>query len=39
MATADPEEEAAHDRRINTMVALIEQLGKDNGSGDEFFSR
>jgi hypothetical protein len=34
----DPEEEAAADRRINTMVALVEQLGKDNGSGREYLT-
>ena len=38
MPAVDPEEEAAEDRRINTMVALIEQLGKDNGSGREFLT-
>ena len=36
--TADPEEEAAADRRINTMVALIEQLGRDGGSGREYLT-
>ena len=34
----DPEEEAAADRRINTMVALIEQLGRDGGSGREYLT-
>jgi hypothetical protein len=38
MQVVDPEEEAAADRRINTMVALIEQLGKDNGSGREYLT-
>ena len=38
MQTVDPEEEVAADRRINTMVALIEQLGKDNGSGREYLT-
>ena len=38
MQTVDPEEEAASDRRINTMVALVEQLGKDNGSGREYLT-